>query len=59
MQRREIMICTYTIKKDPNTGIVLLNEQNEQVIVTDILNKCKGKYVFAFEGKKVLICEVE
>lgn len=51
MQRREIMICTYTIKKDPNTGIVLLNEQNEQVIVTDILNKCKGKHVFAFEGK--------
>lgn len=45
------MICTYTIKKDPNTGIVLLNEQNEQVIVTDILNKCKGKHVFAFEGK--------
>ena len=45
------MLCTYTIKKDPNTGIVLLNEQNEQVIVTDILNKCEGKHVFAFEGK--------
>ena len=41
----------YTIKKDPEKGILLINEQNEVVEATDILDKCGSKRVFAFEGK--------
>ena len=41
----------YTIKKDSEKGILLVNEQNEVVEATDILEKCDGKRVFAFDGK--------
>ena len=41
----------YTIKKDPNKGIYLLNEQGEEVAATDILEKCGDRRVFAFKGK--------
>ena len=41
----------YTIKKDPNKGIYLLNEQGEEVVATDILEKCGDRRVFAFNGK--------
>ena len=41
----------YTIKKDPNKGIYLLNEQGEEVAATDILEKCGDRRVFAFDGK--------
>ena len=41
----------YTIKKDPNKGIYLLNEQGEEVAATDILEKCGDRRVFAFNGK--------
>ena len=41
----------YTIKKDPEKGIYLLNEQEEEVAATDILEKCGDRRVFAFDGK--------
>ena len=41
----------YTIKKDPEKGILLVNEQGEVVEATDILEKCGDRRVFAFEGK--------
>ena len=41
----------YIIKKDPNKGIYLLNEQGEEVAATDILEKCGDRRVFAFNGK--------
>ena len=41
----------YTIKKDPEKGILLVNGQNEVVEATDILDKCGSKRVFAFDGK--------
>ena len=41
----------YTIKKDLEKGILLVNEQNEVVNATDILDKCGSKRVFAFDGK--------
>ena len=41
----------YTIKKDPEKGIYLLNEQGEEVAATDILVKCGDRRVFAFNGK--------
>ena len=41
----------YTIKKDPEKGILLVNGQNEVVKATDILDKCGSKRVFAFDGK--------
>ena len=41
----------YTIKKDPNKGIYLLNEQGEEVAATDVLEKCGDRRVFAFDGK--------
>ena len=42
----------YTIKKDSSSnGLVLLNEQGQQVCTTDILQKCGTRRVFAFEGK--------
>jgi tRNA threonylcarbamoyladenosine biosynthesis protein TsaE len=41
----------YTIKKDAEKGIYLLNEQGEEVAATDILVKCGDRRVFAFNGK--------
>ena len=41
----------YTIKKDTEKGIYLLNEQGEEVAATDILEKCGDRRVFAFDGK--------
>ena len=41
----------YTIKKDTEKGIYLLNEQGEVVDATDILEKCGDRRVFAFDGK--------
>ncbi len=41
----------YTIKKDLEKGIYLVNEQGEEVKATDILDKCEGRRVFAFDGK--------
>lgn len=41
----------YTIKKDPEKGIYLVNEQGEEVAATDILDKCGDRRVFAFNGK--------
>ena len=41
----------YTIKKDIEKGIYLLNEQDEEVAATDILVKCGDRRVFAFDGK--------
>ena len=41
----------YTIKKDPEKGILLVNEQGEVVEATDILEKCGDRRVFAFNGK--------
>ena len=41
----------YTIKKDAEKGIYLLNEQGEEVAATDILEKCGNRRVFAFDGK--------
>ena len=41
----------YTIKKDPEKGIYLVNEQGAEVAATDILEKCGAARVFAFEGK--------
>ena len=41
----------YTIKKDAERGIYLVNEQGEEVPATDILDKCGTSRVFAFDGK--------
>ena len=41
----------YTIKKDAEKGILLVNEQGEVVEATDILEKCGDRRVFAFDGK--------
>ena len=41
----------YTIKKDTEKGILLVNEQGEVVEATDILEKCGDRRVFAFDGK--------
>ena len=41
----------YTIKKDLEKGIYLVNEQGEEVAATDILDKCGAARVFAFDGK--------
>ena len=41
----------YTIKKDIEKGIYLVNEQGEEVAATDILEKCGDRRVFAFDGK--------
>ena len=41
----------YTIKKDLEKGILLVNEQGEVVEATDILEKCGDRRVFAFDGK--------
>ena len=42
---------SYTIKKDPDKGIYLLNEQGREVAATDFLVKCGTARVFAFDGK--------
>lgn len=42
---------TYTIKIDANAGILLLNEQGEQVSALDILNVHPDARVYAFEGQ--------
>ena len=41
----------YTVKKDPEKGIYLVNEQGAEVAATDILDKCGEARVFAFDGK--------
>ena len=41
----------YTIKKDAEKGILLVNSHNEVVEATDILKQCGTKRVFAFDGK--------
>lgn len=41
----------YTIKKDTEKGIYLLNAQGEEVAATDILKQCGSARVFAFDGK--------
>ena len=41
----------YTIKKDLEKGIVLVNAQGVEVTATDILDKRGSARVFAFEGK--------
>ncbi|MBQ5387728.1 MAG: tRNA (adenosine(37)-N6)-threonylcarbamoyltransferase complex ATPase subunit type 1 TsaE [Paludibacteraceae bacterium] len=41
----------YTIKKDQDNGIYLLNESGEKVSSTDIIKKCGDKRIFAFDGK--------
>ena len=41
----------YTIKKDQEKGIYLVNEQGAEVAATDILEKCGDRRVFAFDGK--------
>lgn len=42
---------SYTIKKDPDKGIYLLNEQGREVAATDFLVKCGTARIFAFDGK--------
>ena len=42
---------SYTIKKDPDKGIYLLNEQGKEVAATDFLVKCGTARIFAFDGK--------
>ena len=44
------MRYTYTIKKDLEKGIYLVNEHGEEVAATDILEKCGDRRVFAFNG---------
>lgn len=41
----------YTIKKDSDKGIYLLNEQGREVAATDFLDKCGTARIFAFDGK--------
>ena len=41
----------YTIKKDQEKGIVLVDAQGVEVTATDILDKCGSARVFAFDGK--------
>ena len=41
----------YTIKKDLEKGIILVNAQGVEVTATDILDKCGSARVFAFDGK--------
>ena len=42
---------SYTIKKDPDKGIYLLDEQGREVAATDFLVKCGTARIFAFDGK--------
>ena len=51
MQEIRYFMHNYTIKKDPDKGIYLLNEQGREVAATDFLVKCGTARVFAFDGK--------
>lgn len=42
---------TYTIKKDENKGILLLNEQGEQVSPSELLEISQPHRVYAFDGQ--------
>ena len=42
---------TYTIKKHENSGLLLLNEQGEEVSALEILKESDPHRVFAFEGQ--------
>ena len=42
---------TYTIKKDENKGILLLNEQGEQVSPLELLRISQPHRVYAFDGQ--------
>lgn len=42
---------TYTIKKDENQGILLLNEQGEQVSPIELLRISQPHRVYAFDGQ--------
>ena len=42
---------TYTIKKDENQGILLLNEQGEQVSPLELLEISQPHRVYAFDGQ--------
>ena len=44
-------MSTYTIKKDANQGLLLLNEQGEQVSALQLLRDVQPRRVFAFEGQ--------
>ena len=44
-------MSVYTIKKDENSGIQLLNEQGEAVSPLDILTHTEPHRVFAFDGQ--------
>lgn len=41
----------YTIKKDKNSSLLLLNEHGEEVSALDILHTCEPRRVFAFDGQ--------
>ena len=43
-------MTTYTIKKDENSGLQLLNEQGEQVNALDILRSYPSQRIFAFDA---------
>ena len=51
MQEIRYFMYNYTIKKDPDKGIYLLNEQGREVAATDFLDKCGTARIFAFDGK--------
>ena len=42
---------TYTIKKDENSGILLLNAQGERISAMEILRQIEPHRVLAFEGQ--------
>ncbi len=42
---------TYTIKKDEKNGLLLLNEQGEEVSALEILRETESHRVFAFDGQ--------
>lgn len=44
-------MITYTIKIDPQKGFSFVNDQKNEVRVTDILAQAVGRRVFAFYGK--------
>ena len=41
---------TYTLKKDANSGLLLLNEHGEQVSTLDLLRQCEPHRVLAFDA---------
>ena len=44
-------MSTYTIKKDKNSRLLLLNEREEEVSPLTILSECEPHRVFAFDGQ--------